>query len=291
LSTLTKVLVILLSISAVFLCAAVVTYVASADNYKQKYESQRNGLSAAQQRERQAQDDLNAAKQEYDRKEATLSTEITALKTQNEQLTANLTEKDRQVSQLTARLESIAKDGQNVAIAMDNNQRILDNTLAELNKVQAEKIKLDKELKETTATLVEKMSVIDTLKTQNERLVAEKADLDKRIGQLMTQYGRTAPVTAPVVSRQDMVQPAAATTTSNIGLKGVVTAVDTKNSLAEISIGSANGVRQDMKFHVTRGAEFVCDILILDVDADRAVGILDLVRQQPRVGDAVSTNL
>ncbi|HEX42711.1 MAG TPA: hypothetical protein ENN81_11735 [Phycisphaerales bacterium] len=290
-STLTKVLVILLSISAVFLCAAVVTYVASADNYKQRYESQRNGLSAAQQRERQAQDDLNAAKQEYDRKEASLSTQITALKTQNEQFTANLTEKDRQVSQLTARLESIAKDGQNVAIAMDNNQRILDNTLAELNKVQAEKIKLDKELKETTATLMEKMSVIDTLKTQNERLVAEKADLDKKISQLMTQYGKTAPVTAPVVSRQDMVQPAAATTTSNIGLKGVVTAVDAKNSLAEISIGSANGVRQDMKFHVTRGAEFVCDILILDVDADRAVGILDLVRQQPRVGDAVSTNL
>jgi len=290
LSTLTKVLVILLSISAIFLCAGVVTYVASADNYKQKYESQRNGLSAAQQRERQAQDDLNAAKQEYDRKEASLSTEIAGLKTQNEQLAANLTEKDRQVSQLTARLESIAKDGQNVAIAMDNNQRILDNTLAELNKVQAEKIKLDKELKETTATLVEKMSVIDTLKTQNDRLVAEKADLDKKISQIMTQYGQTAPVTAPVVSRQDMVKPAAATT-SDIGLKGVVTAVDTKNSLAEISIGSANGVRQDMKFHVTRGAEFVCDILILDVDADRAVGILDLVRQQPKAGDAVSTNL
>jgi len=67
--------------------------------------------------------------------------------------------------------------------------------------------------------------------------------------------------------------------------------VDLKNSMAGISLGSADGVKGGMKFHVTRGDQFLCDILIIDVDAEEAVGVLDLVQQQPRVGDKVSTNL
>ena len=49
-----------------------------------------------------------------------------------------------------------------------------------------------------------------------------------------------------------------------------------------------------MKFHVTRGAEFICDVLILDVDTDKCLGTLELTGvtgQQPKVGDNVSTNL
>ena len=69
--------------------------------------------------------------------------------------------------------------------------------------------------------------------------------------------------------------------------------MDLQNRLAEISIGTAAGVRQDMKFHVIRGDQFVADILILEVWPDKAVGILDLVQQgmQPQAGDKVATNL
>jgi hypothetical protein len=61
--------------------------------------------------------------------------------------------------------------------------------------------------------------------------------------------------------------------------------------MAGISIGSADGVKEGMRFHVTRGDEFICDILIIDVDAEEAVGVLEYVQQNPRVGDNVSTNL
>jgi hypothetical protein len=46
-----------------------------------------------------------------------------------------------------------------------------------------------------------------------------------------------------------------------------------------------------MKFHVTRGDKFICDILIIDTDAEEAVGAMELVQEQPRAGDTVSTNL
>jgi hypothetical protein len=64
-----------------------------------------------------------------------------------------------------------------------------------------------------------------------------------------------------------------------------------KNKVAAISIGSAAGVREDMKFHVTRGDRFICDILIFDVDPEKAIGILDLVQTDPQAGDLAATNL
>ena len=77
----------------------------------------------------------------------------------------------------------------------------------------------------------------------------------------------------------------------DIGLKGLITVVDLKYSLAEISIGKADGVKEKMKFYVTRGDDFICEILIFDVDAERAVGYLQLVKLPPKIGDNVTTNL
>ena len=76
-----------------------------------------------------------------------------------------------------------------------------------------------------------------------------------------------------------------------INLKAQITEVDVKNSLATISIGSADGVKEGMKFHVTRGDEFICDVLIVNVDTEKAVGVLELVQQSPKTGDNASTNL
>jgi hypothetical protein len=61
----------------------------------------------------------------------------------------------------------------------------------------------------------------------------------------------------------------------------------------EISIGTAAGVRQDVTFHITRGDQYVADIQIVEVWPDRAVGVVNLVKQgvQPQAGDKVTTNL
>ncbi len=67
-----------------------------------------------------------------------------------------------------------------------------------------------------------------------------------------------------------------------------------ESSLAEISIGAASGVKANMKFHVTRADKFICDIVILDVEPEKAVGtleLMDVTQEQPKAGDNVSTNL
>jgi hypothetical protein len=79
-------------------------------------------------------------------------------------------------------------------------------------------------------------------------------------------------------------------------LMALITELDIEHSFAEISIGAARGVKEGMRFFVTRprsdgGADFICEILILDVDTEKAIGILERVQAEPRIGDNVSTSL
>jgi hypothetical protein len=138
------------------------------------------------------------------------------------------------------------------------------------------------------------MAIISQLRKDNKRLLEEKTELEARLNQSFQQYGKTITPTAPMTSKQEIAQPVVQPVTKEIGLKGSIITVDLKNKMASISIGAAHGVMEGMKFHVTRGAQFICDILIFDVQPEQAVGILELLeatQQQPRVGDMVSTNL
>jgi hypothetical protein len=141
------------------------------------------------------------------------------------------------------------------------------------------------------------MSIVAQLEEKVRQLTQENQELQNRLNQNLQPFGRmtTRPPTT-VAPGTPTVRPAQAAQQGPpqarpIGLNGRVTAVDMKNRLAQISIGTAAGVRQDMKFYVTRGDRFVANILILDVSPDKAVGILDLVQVEPQIGDAVTTNL
>jgi len=58
-------------------------------------------------------------------------------------------------------------------------------------------------------------------------------------------------------------------------VKGSVTALDVKNLLAEISIGTADGVKEGMRFRATYKNRLLYDIVILDVEPERSIGIIE----------------
>ena len=298
-STLTKALIIALTICSFFLCGIVVTYVANAADYRQKYNTIRTEKDAAVQKGNSAKTQLNENIAKTDREKNKLNNQIGSLERKLSEAQADLTEAERQKALLTEKVNNWTAIVMDFSKTAEDQGQLLKNTLSELRKTQAEQIKKDKELKQTTTTLVEKMAIISTLEEKNKRLLEERADLNNKLNQLLRQYGKVVAPSMPVTRRKSVARPAspvrpaqtAPAAAEDMGLKGQVTAVDSKHSMAEISIGRAQGVSENMKFHVTRGDEFICDILILDVDSERAVGILDLVQQMPRVGDKVSTNL
>lgn len=288
-STLTKVLIVLLTISSIFLCGTVATYVANADNYKQKYTDLYDDLQAAKEREKNADRQLKENIEKMDQQKKELNEQISSLNMKIAALETNLDEAEREKALLLQKVNSWTSITRDFYQTTDKQGQLLKNAIEELDKLQKEQIKQRKELKETNAALIEKMAIIATQEEKNKRLLEERAELQVKLDQLLRQYGKVVAWPVPVTPTRATARPARPA--EDIGLNGLVTAVDLRNSWAEISIGAADGVKENMKFHVTRGDEFICDILILNVDAEKAVGILDLVQKQPKVGDKVSTNL
>jgi len=294
LSTLTKVLIVLLTVFSIFLCGIVVTYVANAENYKKQYEQTYTQLSSARENERNAQKQLKEKITEADEQIATLKEQINSLSIRNEKLQAEIDNSERQKLSLEQRLDSMAAAVKAANQTASLQTQLFENAQKELETTRTQQIEQENELKQTTTTLNERMAIISQLRKDNKRLLEEKAELEAKLNQSFREYGKTITPTIPVTPKQEIAQPVTQPVTKEIGLKGSITNIDLKNKMASISIGSAHGVKEGMKFHVTRGAQFICDILIFDIQPEQAVGILELLeatKQQPQVGDRVSTNL
>lgn len=289
-STLTKILIVLLTLSSIFLCGIVVTYVANADNYRQKYNNLRADKDSLSKKVKNLTKQVNEKIEQKKLLEDKLSSEIASLKVEIGKLQADLDNAEREKAVLLQKVNNWTSIVQDFRETNDDQGRLLEETLDQLKKVQAEQIKDRKELNETTAALVEKMAIVETLEARAKRLIEEKTELQNRLDRFLQPLGKVAAVPVPITPEKAVARPAAPAA-EDIALQGLVTAVDLKNSMASISIGTADGVKEGMKFHVIRGDEFICDILIIDIDAEEAVGILELVQKQPKVGDNVSTNL
>ena len=288
-SKLTKILIVLLAVSSIVLSAIVVVYVANADNYKDKSKSLQNQYNAAVESEKNAKRELEGRKKKYQQQEDALNNRMASLEAEKSQLATKLKETEREKAVLLQKVDSWTSITKDFYTTNDKQGQLLNNTLEELKLAKAEKIQVTKELNETSNTLIEKMAIIETLEAEKRRLIEAKAELQSQVDRYLQPIGRKVEAPVPVTPARTRVLPVMPRTKS-IGLKGLVKEVDLKNSLARISLGSADGVKDSMKFHVTRGDEFICDISIIDIDTEESVGILELVQQPPKVNDSVSTN-
>jgi len=295
LSTLTKVLIVLLTVFAIFLCGIVVTYVANAENQRERADQLQREIQAAKRTREAAVLDLENEKQAAQALKAQLDGQINDLGLQVKQLQAELDGVKRENAQLVQKVAAMAATVETANATATQQTQLFETAQQEVQGLRADQSNRKKELDETNQMLMEKMAVIAQLQEKNRRVTEENQEIETRLNQYLQQYGRIAarPATTvpPGSTAVRPVRPVVPPKTKPIALNGKITAVDMSKRLAQISIGSAAGVRQDMKFYVIRGDRFVANILILEVSPDAAVGILDLVQVPPQVGDSVATNL
>ncbi len=291
-SALTKILIVLLTIAAIFLSGIVVTYIANADNYKQKYDTLYARYQGAEQKRASAELRLEEVTTQADQQIDQLNNKITSINVKIEQLQGELDKAEREKAQLLQRVDRFAAEVASFSKTNQNQRLLLENTIKTWKGVEANLIQEQSRHKETSRALLEKMAIITGLEERNKRLLEENAELQTRLDQHLRQYGKVVAPPTPVTPIREKAQPVLPPT-KEIGLKGQIIGVDLKNKMAEISIGQAHGVKKEMKFHVIRGDNFICDILILDIEPEKAIGIFDLFNPEkpPRVGDVVSTNL
>lgn len=297
-SALTKILIVLLTLSSIFLCGIVVTYVAGVDNYKQMYEDERIDKQTAIDKKNEADSRLNEEKDKYQQQTDELREQVKSLNMQVAKLNSELTDVKREKTDLENRVQSWVSMTDTLTKTTQDQRLLLENTLTELKQVKDDQIKERLELKELTDELIKKTAIMETLTADKKRLEEKNHKLQEQLDRLLRRVGKETPPIPAVTPEKPSTLPAphappVAPFAKPIGLKGLIARVDLNNSVAEISIGTAHGVREGMRFYVTRADKFICEILIFSVDTERAVGILERIRDRnrPKVGDNASTNL
>jgi uncharacterized coiled-coil protein SlyX len=177
---------------------------------------------------------------------------------------------------------------------LGENTQLFRGTQDRVKTLEADQINLKKDLDELNVLLMEKMSVVAQLEEKNKQLVEANQDISNRLNQYLQKYGAMATAPKLATPSTGTALPQTTLPVQNISLSGKIVGVDLQNNLAQVSLGAASGVTTNMTFHVTRGEQYICDIVIKNVDPDTAVGqltVLNRSRAEPRVGDAISTNL
>jgi len=261
-----------------------VAFVGSAKNYKAMYNEQRD-LALYAQAELAKKDQLfNDQMAKYKTQEAELTSKLLAMEAENNQLKADLRKSERLVVQYQSQADSWKGVMTGFEQSVRNLQASLQQTQQQLDAARAQGINDRKELSQITTDLYAKIIQLQSMEAERRRLLEQKTELEKQLSGAGVGAVSVQPVT-PVAQRD--VLPASSASTAVV--RGLVKDVD--ETLVHLSVGSADGVRENMVFHITRGDQFLCDVVVTHVDINQSAGVLDLVKQRPQAGDTASTQL
>jgi myosin heavy subunit len=296
LSTLTKIVIVLLTLASFFLCASVVVYVGTADNYKDQNSKIRAEMQASQSKATQADEDLKNYKAQAELEQKKLNEQVTSLNNQITKVTSDLTASQRDNSQLVQRVDSLGQSVKQSSETAENQRKLFEQTQDKLKEVEKKLSDMDTMNKQLTDKIDDQMAFIDSLQKEKKRLLEDKSELEARLNEKLMPGGKTTASTRPVTVGDSRVRVKPKESVTNdgtvrdINLQGTIT--ELRDTMATISIGGVDGVKAGMDFFVIRGDQFICKVKIIEVDDTQAAGKLELVQQnQPKIGDVVTTNL
>lgn len=285
-SVLTKILTLLVSLLAIFLCGIVVVFVTSSYNWKQASQESETLAKAAQVQAAAAE---NAKLRQSERDKS-------LIESQNEMIRVLLEENSVLAQQLRTEAEGKTAATKNAATAMtvsaslsttiDNLrttrefvQQKLESSQGSQLRAEAQVVELNQELDRTRATLGQLKEIGRRSLEQIRNLEEDNANLRQRLEDVKL-------ASSEVRIEGDQVKQAVRVS-SRVPIRGEIK--DIRDDRASISIGSSSGVRENMEFNVIRGREFLGNLLVTHVQASEAAGTL--IRQKGAIvkGDKVST--
>jgi myosin heavy subunit len=265
----------------------VIAFVAMSDNYKEMYDVEQGlrtaTLAEAANVKNQADEQLKKSAE----LKAQLESEIQRLEIENNSLEADKQKFERLAQQYQNQADSWKGVMAGFEQSVRNLQGSLEQTQQQLDTSRAQSIEDRKNLNQITADLYEKIIQMQDLEAERRRLLEQKVALEEQLTSGASASAMRPIQAAPVTPRPQTASPAPMVTSADI--KGLVTAVG--ETMVQLSVGSADGVKPNMVFHISRGDRFLCDVVVTDVDINKCAGVLELVQQGPQIGDTASTQL
>ena len=155
-STLTKILVVLLAFSSIFLCGIVVTYVGNTDNYKTKFDQLSSDKDSLNKKVQDLTKQVNEKAEQKKQFEEKLNSEMASLKRKADEMDADLKNAEREKAALLAKVDNWAGITKNFYETNEKQGQLLKSTVEELKKVQDQQVADRDAVNEAKAILSEK---------------------------------------------------------------------------------------------------------------------------------------
>ena len=282
-STLSKILVVLLVLLAIAHSAVSLAYLSQQQDWKAaaqaenaRWQSTQGRLASETIKNKQIQEQLQKAKQDL-QGELTLAetdlaeaqADIVALRLEIGTLTAGKEFLQQQLAKLTASL-GLAQEAQK----RDSSQ--LYDARNTAHRLQAENAQLEGQLSELTKDVTIFRAEV---RRQKELIFSLQSDIRKAQGVTSAQ---TMPTVTAIRS---------ATVVTAKPIRGKVTDVDLAENIAQINVGEIAGVTEGTRFIIYDNSEYVGDLKVTRVLRDQSLGTIVLSKQTVKVGDEVATEL
>jgi len=287
LSPLTKVFAVLVTVLAIGLSMVFIVYAAETPRWRQMYQDEKAARDAAEEKLAVNESLYNAQLRDKDAVIDSLQQRLAQANTQKRTLESTLEAVRRNLADMTNERDRFKIQNENLAQTVKIQSASLQRRSEQLDALRKQTITLQNQLADLNMRLEELTTnlglVNERLKRERERVV----QLEQENDQLRRKLGEatTAKAVEPGPDQVSLRPP----TVSRAPIRGRLTAV--KGDLAEISVGSADGVQKGMTFTVYRGADYVAKLVVQEVEPDRSGGRLFRIAMDPKVNDKVADRL
>lgn len=290
-SVLTKVFVVLVNLFSIALVAMVVVFVANTDNHKVKFEKKQNDYLAMERRLKMAETDVAATTQDMQKQISKLDSDRKDLESKLANTAQQLADARNRIEVSKGSVASLSAEVTALRTAMDQNAAILKDTLNELDRKRQSLVQEQGKNVDLTARNNELRGQIQALEQQvryvNEQLASIEAEKTR-----LEQFVRTLPQEHRQRLASGQVDTGSAPVIAEAAIRGQITQVKQVGGkmMVQVNIGKADRVQPNMKFLIHRGEKFMGNLMIISVDDRAAAGQVELPQGAINVGDLIQSS-
>ena len=276
--TLTKVFIVLWALLSVFIMALAVPLVINNNTWKERYQAESAARLDAENTAALANKSLDLANISKAQADSANAKIIGGLREELASMTSRMADLRAQLSTVRQEKDSIEAQITRLVAAAETSANIIQTQGAEITKRRDESLQLmarSTDLEDKLRDTLSRLDVaLDAQRTLQEQIAAimEK----QQSGGVETAKGpEIQPIPSPLVSGRVM--------SVQQGADG--------NRYVEVNLGSRDGVSENMTFLLARGGKFLGNLVITQVELNRAVGFVQLEQDQVMINDEVRGGL
>jgi len=286
LSPLTKAFVVLVTILSLLLVALVVPFVANTRDLGSQVSELQSELQTARATAGNAQQQVEALRAQKDQVITELRSENKNLSNEVNQFQAQLSNLESDLASAQARNDRLAASYDAIAATSDQNAKLLDRLTQDLQQSQNKLVSQSRKIIQLSNQNTELQSSMEGLTQQVRHFKEQVQQYQDRIAQVESRWQKVP----QQVRNQIGTGESGLAATPPQPISGQVTAVNRPSgnaTLVQINVGSRDQVAENMEFVISRNNNFLGTMVVEQVNANEAVGRVQLKNGQIQTGDSV----